>query len=146
MGTRGIENNFSWPCGSQFGLKIRWGQGTTGSCTKPSAGSRPWDKVGPGLQKNFFSPSGLILVRNWMWSYWQSGHSSSVVYYQTMKDLPLNVATGTWVTRVYNLWIESSSSFLLRARRILTLNGTFLENQNKNTTLREMSLAKTIPV
>ena len=100
-----------------------------------------------GSPKTFFQPFRPHFGLPLKWSYWPHiGHSSSVVYYKTMKDLPLNVATGTWVTRVYNLWIESSSSFLLRARRILTLKGTFLENQNKNSTLKEMSLAKTIPV
>lgn len=46
------------------------------------------------------------------------------------ETLPLNETTGTWVTSVYNLWMESSSSFLLRARRTLTLKGTWLKRNN----------------
>lgn len=52
------------------------------------------------------------------------------VQLEEMETLPLNETTGTWVTSVYNLWMESSSSFLLRARRTLTLKGTWLKSNN----------------
>lgn len=54
------------------------------------------------------------------------------VQLEEMETLPLNETTGTWVTSVYNLWMESSSSFLLRARRTLTLKGTWLKRNNSN--------------
>ena len=41
--------------------------------------------------------------------------------------VPLKVVTGTYVMRVYSLWGESSSSFLLRASRTRTRKGTFLQ-------------------
>merc|ERR1719216_711581 len=39
---------------------------------------------------------------------------------------PLNVATLTWETKVYNLLVESSSSLRILAKRTRTLKGTFL--------------------
>jgi len=43
---------------------------------------------------------------------------------------PLKVVTGTCVTSVYNLLGESSSSFLLRAKRTRTRYGTWLHKQH----------------
>ena len=44
----------------------------------------------------------------------------------TEYTLPLKVVHGTYVTNVYSLFVESSSSFLFLARRTLTLYGTLL--------------------
>lgn len=41
--------------------------------------------------------------------------------------LPLHVVTGTYVTRVYSLFGESSSSLRFLDRRTRILYGTFLE-------------------
>ena len=46
---------------------------------------------------------------------------------------PLKEATLTWVTKVYNLLVESSSSLRIRAKRTRTLKGTFLQkNKSQN--------------
>ena len=44
---------------------------------------------------------------------------------------PLKLATLTWVTKVYNLLVESSSSLRIRARRTRHLKGTFLKKEIK---------------
>ena len=44
---------------------------------------------------------------------------------------PLKEATLTWVTKVYNLLVESSSSLRIRARRTRHLKGTFLKINEK---------------
>jgi len=50
-------------------------------------------------------------------------HCKSIFY----STLPLNVVHATYVTSVYSLWTESSSSFLFLARRTRTLYGTLLQ-------------------
>lgn len=53
---------------------------------------------------------------------------------------PLNVSAGTYVTNVYNLFAESSSSFRRRAKRTRTRNGVLLLNfieKKKNMSFKE---------
>ena len=51
-------------------------------------------------------------------------YSAEVSTFSVWSPLKPPLATWTWVTRVYSLWMLSSSSFLSLARRILILKGT----------------------
>merc|ERR1719282_1612124 len=144
MGTRDVRidtrlNKAIWTQGVRgvpFRMRIRLARLRTAStsCTPSSPTSR-WPREGSrACRRRMWKPPQIEIyllhyddfVEPIKCQKIEKKKSQSVVVSTFSVCRPLNppLATWTWVTRVYSLWMLSSSSFLSLARRILILKGT----------------------